>query len=80
MSDYKTQVDITPRRFKLVREVDVSGISGIGVVAFGIMFGDRSAVLRWCSRLSSTAVYSDIEDVVSIHGHEGNTKLEWIDP
>ena len=29
-----------PRRFALVRHVDYTGVSGIGVVAYGVQFGD----------------------------------------
>lgn len=73
------KVNFAPKRFKLNRIEDVSGVSGTGVVAYGVMFSDRTAALRWCSALSSLAVYTDIDDVVSIHGHNGATVLEFID-
>ena len=73
------KVNFAPKRFQLNRNNDVSGVSGTGVVAYGVMFSDRTAAMRWCSSLSSLAVYNDIDDVVSIHGHEGGTVLEWID-
>lgn len=73
------RVNIEPKRFKLVRVEDESGVSGIGEVAYGVMFDDRTAALHWNTTTSSTTVYKDIDDVVFIHGHEGKTQLEWID-
>jgi hypothetical protein len=69
------------RRFKLYREVDVSGISGTGNVAEGVEFSDKSVVLRWCilPQLCSVNFYASIEAVEKIHGHEGNTRIDWID-
>ncbi len=71
-------VNIEPKTFRLVRHEDASGVSGTGVVAYGCMFADRTAVVRWCTKLASTGLYSDIDDVVDIHGHDGMTVLEWI--
>ena len=35
------------RVFALIRDVDVSGVSGTGVVAEGVQFSDGTCVLRW---------------------------------
>ena len=67
------------RRFHLEREEDVSGISGTGTVATGVAFQDGTAVLHWLGELSSTAVYPRVGDVITIHGHNGATKLVWDD-
>lgn len=67
------------RRFVLVRSEDVSGSSGTGRVADGIEFRDGTAVIRWNTDKSSTAVYESVEDVEAIHGHGGATKIEWVD-
>ena len=79
MSSVQRRVNIEPKRFKLVREEDESGVSGTGVVAFGVMFDDRSAVVHWNTVISSITNYRDIDDVVTIHGHGGKTQLDWID-
>lgn len=68
-----------PRRFVLRRIEDVSGVSGVGIVAEGVVFSDGIAVLRWTVALSSTAVYASIEELEAIHGHNGATRVEWID-
>lgn len=67
------------RRFELHRDHDVSGISGTGVVAQGVVFDDGTAVVRWLGQRRSTVVWSSIEDVEAIHGHGGATRIEWVD-
>jgi len=65
------------RVFQLVRAEDVSGVSGTGVVADGVVFPDGVTVLRWRTAGGSTAVYGSVEDVERIHGHDGKTILRW---
>jgi len=67
------------RRFHLVRVEDVSGVSGTGRVCEGLQFSDGTCVLRWLTEFRSTAVYASVEDVHRIHGHNGATRLEWVD-
>ena len=68
-----------PRRFRLVREVDVTGVSGVGVVAYGVRFPDGAVATRWNAEIAQTCVWANVGDVVSIHGHNGATRLEWLD-
>ena len=67
------------RRFELQRDVDNTGISGTGVVAEGVLFHDGSAAMRWRSQYKSTAFYDNIQDLEAIHGHQGQTRIIWID-
>lgn len=67
------------RRFVLNRKEDVSGISGTGVVVEGVEFSDGSVALRWLGDRPSLVFWKNIEDAISIHGHEGKTLVEWID-
>jgi hypothetical protein len=67
------------RRFKLVRDVDVSGVSGIGHVADGVRFPDGTVAVRWRGDRCSTVVWDSIADVEAIHGHGGHTRLVWVD-
>lgn len=67
------------RRFILVRDEDVSGVSGTGVVVQGCQFENGKAVMHWVSETSSVAVYENIEDIIKIHGHNGATRLVWVD-
>ena len=50
MSDYDLTARRTeepPKRFKLIRDEDETGISGTGVVAFGVTFSDGVTVTHW---------------------------------
>jgi hypothetical protein len=67
------------RKFELVRTEDLTGISGTGTVAQGVEFDDGTCVMRWCTKLSSTAIYSNARELVDIHGHEGRTTLRYIE-
>jgi hypothetical protein len=66
------------RLFNLVRETDVSGVSGTGVVAEGVVFSDGTAVLRWLTATASTAIYASIWSLRDIHGHGGATQVVWL--
>lgn len=63
------------RAFVLNRDVDDSGVSGTGVVAWGCEFPDGTCVLRWASQHRSTAVYGSLADLETIHGHGGHTRV-----
>jgi hypothetical protein len=67
------------KRFHLMRDKDVSGVSGTGIVACGVVFPDHSAVVKWLSEVHSTIFYTSISEVEKIHGHGGSTKIEYID-
>lgn len=69
---------IHPRRFFLVRSEDVSGVSGVGIVAHGCDFGSK-AILYWLGEHATLGVYDSIEALLAIHGHEGRTWVEWLD-
>lgn len=78
-SQLKRSSDNEIRRFVLNRSEDFSGISGTGVVAEGLEFSDGSCVLRWRTKYSSTCIYKSILELEHIHGHEGRTKVVFID-
>lgn len=61
------------RRFLMLRTRDLTGISGIGYVAEGVVFTDGTVALRWTCDLKSTAIYDSMDDLEKIHGHEGTT-------
>lgn len=75
-------------RFQLVRDVDVTGISGEGVVADGVEFWDGTVALRWRSVgdehaargvRPTTVLHQDIRSVEALHGHNGATMVRWLD-
>lgn len=67
------------KRFYLDRSKDVSGVSGTGRVAEGVMFSDRTVAIRWPNGRGSTTTWDNIEDAAAVHGHGGLTKIVWID-
>lgn len=69
------------RRFRLVRKVDHSGVSGTGVVAEGVEFTSGRVSLEWMSEWPTSVVFHEkgIQSVEAIHGHHGNTVIEWLD-
>jgi hypothetical protein len=67
------------RRFFLVRNVDVSGISGIGPVAQGCQFDNGWCAMTWLTGHTTLSYYSSIDELEGIHGHGGVTVVEWVD-
>jgi len=70
---------VLPRRFALVRHIDYTGVSGIGVVAYGITFSDGHVALRWCSTHPATSIWESLEHMLAVHGHGEATSIQWID-
>lgn len=69
------------RRFVLMRDEDVSGVSGVGMVAEGVAFTDGTAVLRWVGDWPTSVVWHDrgVAAVLHVHGHDGRTRVVWLD-
>jgi hypothetical protein len=73
------------RTFILVRDEDITGISGTGPVAEGIEFSDGTVVMRWRGPIehpwgtteATTVVHPNIRNVENLHGHNGATHIEW---
>lgn len=64
--------------FVLRREVDVTGVSGTGILAEGAVFSSGVAVVHWLGNRQSTVVWpGGIDDVTAIHGHGGHTRIVW---
>lgn len=69
-----------PRRFLLVRNKDVTGVSGEGTVAEGVEYSDGVCSMHWVVKpAKSTTVYASVKDVETIHGHNGATKVHFLD-
>lgn len=73
---------MTVRRFELHRDVDHSGVSGAGIVAEGVHFVDDDVVaLRWTSAWPTSVVFHErgLASVEAVHGHNGSTRIVWLD-
>jgi|GEM_PF-6394194 len=69
-----------PRLFALERDTDVSGISGTGRVADGVLWPDGTVTVRWRGQRPSTVNWNSIEDVAAINGHGGATRIVFAAP
>jgi len=65
------------RKFYVQRTEDVSGLSGTGIVAVGVMFPSGLCVMEWTTPVKSVGHYHSIADLEKIHGHEGKTQVIW---
>jgi hypothetical protein len=70
-----------PRRFHLQRNVDVTGASGTGRVADGVLWPDGTASIRWRGERASIVFWDNgMADAEAVHGHGGHTRIVWDDP
>ncbi|AEW92929.1 MULTISPECIES: hypothetical protein [Streptomycetaceae] len=70
-----------PRRFHLQRDTDITGASGTGRVADGVLWPDGTASVRWRGPRPSVVFWGGgIADAESVHGHGGYTRIVWDDP
>lgn len=71
------------RTFKLIRDEDVTGVSGLGAVVEGVLFSDGHAAVHWVnSPYPTTTPHPEgLESVMYIHDHKGagTTRLVWDD-
>jgi hypothetical protein len=68
-----------PRLFHLQRDRDISGVSGTGRVANGILWPDGTVSLRWIGERPSTVHWDRLADAEHVHGHGGATRIVWAD-
>lgn len=67
------------KRFYLVRHEDESGVSGVGVIAEGILFSNWVCILNWLTEHTSQGFYRNPDEMMNIHGHDGKTILVFVD-
>lgn len=67
------------RRFVLERTEDITGVSGTGVVADGVVWPDGKVTIAWRGEHRSITIWPDLDTAIAIHGHEGATKAVFID-
>ncbi|MFE4691233.1 hypothetical protein ACFRH6_14385 [Streptomyces sp. NPDC056749] len=71
---------LRPRRFVLRRHEDVTGMSGEGSVADGVLWPDGTASVRWRGEHPSIVFWDRGRTSVEfIHGHVGATEVEFLD-
>ena len=78
-----TLYPIHVKTYVLCRNEDVSGTSGTGYVAQIAEFDDGTVAVRWsgtmnASGVSSTTVFNSLDDVKTVHGHNGKSVIELV--
>ena len=64
--------------FRLIRDEDVTGISGTGIVAEGTLFSNGEVVVAWLGEDPSVVHWpKGIRSVEKISGHGGKTRIVW---
>ncbi|WP_280507262.1 hypothetical protein [Nocardia flavorosea] len=61
--------------FQLHRNEDVTGFSGTGVVADGVVWPDGTVSMRWRGPVRTTVEAASLTDIQTIHGHGGATRV-----
>lgn len=72
--------DVAPRRFIFERSEDETGTSGPGVAVEGVVFPHGGVVLMWLGAVRSIVEWPSIQEALAISGHEGRTRVKWLDP
>lgn len=76
------------RTFEIHRDQDITGLSGTGHVADGVVFPDGTAVVRWHEVggetyergvRATTVMFPNVTAVEALHGHNGATRLVFTD-
>ncbi|MFI2078702.1 hypothetical protein, partial [Streptomyces triculaminicus] len=67
------------RPFVLQRDHDVTGVSGTGIVADGVLWPDGTVSVRWRGSRPSTVHWDRLDDAIAVHGHGGATRIVWQD-
>ena len=70
---------VNPRLFHLERDTDITGASGAGRVADGVLWPDRTVTIRWRGPMPSTVNWAEFAHAEAIHGHGGATRLVFDD-
>lgn len=63
------------KTFFLQRDIDISGVSGTGIIAHGVILPSGKVVMEWITTHGSIAIYENINEVQVLHAHKGTTHL-----
>lgn len=68
------------RRFVLVRNEDVTGNSGVGIIGEGIEWRGGTAALHWVTDYESFVHWpGGVDAILAVHGHNGATVVRFLD-
>ncbi len=67
------------KHFYLNRNVDETGMSGIGKVAEGVELPSGIVVIWWLMEPYSIGIYPSIQELEDLHSHgKGTTEVVWV--
>lgn len=71
-------IEATPliKPFYMVRREDVSGTSGTGIVAVGVVMPSGKCVVEWLSTETTDTIFESLDQIERIHGHDGRTEIK----
>ncbi|MEU0876818.1 hypothetical protein [Nocardia brasiliensis] len=75
----RDEIDYGVRVFELHRDLDVTGFSGVGVVADGVVWPDGTVSMRWRGPIRTTVEAACLDDIRTVHGHDGKTRVVFAD-
>jgi len=67
------------RTFHVYRDEDVSGVSGTGVIAEGVLFSNGKVFVNWLSMHKVVEMADSVAEWLAVHGHDGKTRIVWDD-
>jgi hypothetical protein len=70
-----TETTTAVRVFQLHRDRDLTGYSGTGVVADGVVWPDGAISMRWRGAIRMSVEAACLADIETIHGHGGATRV-----
>jgi hypothetical protein len=65
--------------FRLYRHRDKTGVSGTGYVAEGMITSYGIVMMQWFGPHGGVGVFNNKEDMLAVHGHDGDTVMEFSD-
>lgn len=77
MQDQTNKKIPPPKTFRLVRTQDISGVSGVGIVAQGVEWYNGRVTIAWLGSFPTIEHADNLHQIEELHGHDGSTKIEW---
>lgn len=67
------------KQFYLNRKIDLSGVSGTGIIAYGVILPSGRVVMEWVTEHKSIAIYDGINEIQILHAQPDKTELIFFD-
>jgi len=62
--------------FHLIRDKDITGTSGTGIVGIGAVLPSGRVIMEWiASNHSTIEICNSLDEIKLLHGHNGNSRI-----